>query len=199
MPIQRYKAWNEARAVLHANASKAVQMAGILTAREISRTLNRSGSNRGATPSAPGTPPHKDSGRLSQIHVDDSKLKDAQWPRVRVGTNIPYARILEFGGIILAKNGYLTIPLNQEARDMRKRAGASLRSVAGLVTRRSKKGNLLLGMANGKDFRPLFVLKKSVEIKKRPYMRPTFKRLKPRIFRLFSAKNLLAGFKGVRK
>jgi phage gpG-like protein len=211
MAIRRTKAWNEAMAVLTKNVQDAVIAAGVITQREIKAELNKGKSNRGATPSAPGSPPHRDTGSLGyKLNVDNSNARSTVRPFVRVGSNLPYARIHEFGGVITAKKGYLPIPLNQVARDMQRRAGGSLRNVGGLSTIRSKKGNLLLGRfkrgkgkAYGKGradngFEPLFVLKKSVRMPARPYMRPAFRRAKPKILNLFRARGLLAGFRGAR-
>jgi phage gpG-like protein len=58
----------------------------------------------GAFPSAPGEPPRKQTGRLraSVTHeVDRAKLT------ARVGTNVKYARVLEFGGKHIAPRPWL--------------------------------------------------------------------------------------------
>jgi hypothetical protein len=53
----------------------------------------------GANPSAPGDPPHKQTGRL-QASVT---WEWAAWLSVRVGTNVRYGRILELGLGIVAR------------------------------------------------------------------------------------------------
>lgn len=58
----------------------------------------------GAYPSKPGEPPHKQTGRL---------LASAAWEIsglvARVGSNVPYARILEFGGRFVAPRPSLRV------------------------------------------------------------------------------------------
>lgn len=86
---------------------------------------------------------------------------------VEVGTDIVYAAIQEFGGVIRPRNAkMLAIPLTGGARAAgTPRAGGKLRLI------KSKNGNLLLIDTAG---RPQWVLKESVTIPAQPYLRPAF-------------------------
>ena len=88
--------------------------------------------------------------------------------RVQVGSNLKYARIQDFGGTITPKSGqYLTIPLGGI------RGGP--RNYPGGFFIRSKAGNLLYVVKTGKTgIKPLFVLKKSVTLRGKPYLRKAF-------------------------
>lgn len=86
-----------------------------------------------------------------------------------------YAMIQEFGGRIQARNTqYLTVPIGRLGRRMLKLAShRSLRTLGGLLRFIPRKGRSpLLMHAEG----PAFVLKKSVTIPARPYMRPAWTR-----------------------
>jgi phage gpG-like protein len=87
---------------------------------------------------------------------------------VDIGTNLEYAPTHEYGGTIRAKQGkYLAIPLTKAAR-----AAGSPRSFGiPLRLRRGGSGNLVLVDANGQA---QYVLKQSVTIPARPYLRPAF-------------------------
>lgn len=81
---------------------------------------------------------------------------------VSAGTNLVYAPPHEFGGVIRPKNGkYLAIPIGSYR--------GSPRSHTDLQLRKSRSGNLLLVDASGT---PQYVLKESVQIPARPFMRP---------------------------
>lgn len=68
-------------------------------------------SNHGDTPSAPGEPPHKDTGRLrSSISYE----VDAQEMKGRVGTNVTYGKFLELGTESLAARPFLRSTLAEE-------------------------------------------------------------------------------------
>lgn len=61
-------------------------------------------SNKGTTPSAPGEPPHKDTGRL-RASISHEVDKDAM--AARVGTNVVYGKFLEIGTRKMAARPYL--------------------------------------------------------------------------------------------
>lgn len=81
-----------------AGIKKGLDAAAVHLQAEVKKTLSKS-----TSPSKPGTPPGVKTGTLRRsIQVDRSKNKGKR-PRVRVGTNLVYARIHEFGGTITAK------------------------------------------------------------------------------------------------
>jgi len=81
---------------------------------------------------------------------------------VAVGTDLDYAAIHEFGGTIQAKSTkYLAIPVGSYTGSPRKYSDLKLRKTAG--------GNLVMIDAAGIV---QYVLKRSVEIPARPYLRP---------------------------
>lgn len=144
----------------------------------------RNGMSRGArhSPSAPGTPPNIQRGFLVRAitHEPSVNLRS----RVGVSRNVKYAAIHEYGGVVAAKGKYLTIPVNIQAKRAIERSG-SVRNIRGLTLLRSKRGNLVLVPELGKSGRrvsgPVFVLKKSVTIPKRPYLRPAVEKNLPAI------------------
>jgi len=86
-------------------ACAAIAAGAIFIQAETKKNLNRHNSGSPAKPSkpsSPGRPPGKQSGALSRsIQVDLSDCKNKLI--ARVGTNLIYARIQEFGGMITAK------------------------------------------------------------------------------------------------
>src|SRR5688572_16140325 len=103
---------------LRANVRDIIRPAPIIVQAEVKKQLNQGASSRGATPSAPGDPPHKQDGRLLRSWqsghpnniVNETGLGKAN-PTIKTGSNLPYARIHEFGGIIKAKTGkFLAVP-----------------------------------------------------------------------------------------
>lgn len=91
-------------------------------------------------------------------------LKD----RISVGSNLKYARMQDFGGVITPKSGrFLTIPLGGTRGSPRNHPGGFF------IT--SKAGNLLYVIKTGKTgIKPLFVLKNSVTIPGKAYLRKAF-------------------------
>jgi phage gpG-like protein len=80
------------------------------------------------------------------------------------GTDLDYAAIHEFGGVIKAKNGkYLSIPIGSYTGSPTKYSDLKLRKTGG--------GTLILIDGSGLA---QYVLKTSVEIPARPYIRPAF-------------------------
>ena len=95
----------------------------------------------------------------------------------QIGTDLRYGAFLERGGVIRARGGkYLTIPVSKEAEKMR-RQNRTLRSIPDLFAIKAKSGNLLLCRSKGKgkgkgQLEILFVLKKLVMIRARPFLIP---------------------------
>ena len=82
---------------------------------------------------------------------------------VTVGTNVQYAAIHQFGGVVRAKNGpFLAIPVTPEAR----KAG-SPRNMQGLHVQQTVKGQFVL--ANDKGV-VQYLLRKQVTIPARPFL-----------------------------
>lgn len=144
--------------------------------------------------SPPGMPPNKQrssGGLAGRMQVQASGRLSAI-----VGSNIEYAAIHEFGGVIPAKKTkYLPVPLNISARALMEKGGTG-----GLKTKGKFKlifaGRHLLLVADDKfaakanvtgadgkrkyktieNTQPRFILKKSVRMPKRPFMAPALKR-----------------------
>lgn len=144
--------------------------------------------------SPPGMPPNKQrssGGLAGRMQVQASGRLSAI-----VGSNIEYAAIHEFGGIIRAKKSkFLPVPLNTSARAMLE-DGGSLRTKGDFTVISPNFGRTLLLVAQAKfaakanvtgadgkrkyktieNTQPRFILKKSVRMPKRPYMAPALKR-----------------------
>lgn len=107
----------------------------------------------------------KRSGRLAQSFIGEVTGNNLANLHMQYGTNVKYAAIHEFGGVVRPKKGkYLTIPLkdNLLPSGVMKR---SLRSFQFVYFRRSKKGSLLAFAGDDKDdMKPMFVLVRSVKI-----------------------------------
>jgi len=89
---------------------------------------------------------------------------------------VKYARIHEKGGRIKAKKKFLTIPLP----GVKGRAA----NFPDAFIIKSKKGNLLIVEKKGKDgFKPLFALKKEVDIPARHWLSQSIKEMKPDLLR----------------
>lgn len=143
------------------------------------------GRDHGGVPSAPGMSPNSQSGHLrnSIVYVTPGRLGTPG--RAAVGSNAPYARILEQGGTIFPKSvKYLPVPINKAAKKMlnatsdRGAGGvgpqSSLRRFKLQLIVKDGKAMLLEKTATGKIKKngAAFVLKKSVRIKPRPYLVP---------------------------
>ena len=156
----------------------------------IKKKLNESGSSNimssnERTPSAPGEPPAKGTGQLARsIQVDLSELKENL--RVRVGTNLIYARIQEFGGTIYpVKAKALAIPLGREGRRAARQAAGNLRTLD-MVLITMKTGQAFLAKPEGGRLNPLFILLPSVILPPRPYVRPAWKGALPGVKKYIS-------------
>jgi phage gpG-like protein len=86
--------------ILEKRLQEGLNRAAILLQNEIKMGLSLS-----TSPSKAGSPPGVKTGTLRRsIQVDNSDISNL---RVRVGTNIKYARIQEYGGVIKSKIGKL--------------------------------------------------------------------------------------------
>lgn len=127
---------------------------------------------------------HK-SGALARSVV--SQFKDDNMSG-RVGTNIAYARIHEFGGFIRPKRAKnLTIPMNRQAQLTTAREMFALNPKRMFFA--SPKGTVILFKNMGKGVPPqaMYVLKKEVYIPPRPYMRPSLALIKPKFIERIKA------------
>ena len=80
-----------------------LDVVGILVQNAIKKGMGEHGSGEGGTPSPAGSPPAVQTGALRRsIQVDRSQVETKL--RVRIGTNLIYAPIQEYGGTITAKN-----------------------------------------------------------------------------------------------
>jgi len=167
---------------------------------KIDDKLSRADNSGMMNPARSGQPPKMVTGALrNSWNVDYGGLNNEN-PSALVISNLAYAKILEYGSIEMGRikpktKQFLTIPLNEEAGRLRRRT-KDLRSVRGLFVvkekgERTKKGKrkkgkkgrdyLILAFSVGKGrtakIKPMFLLVKSVYIKKHPYIRPVVKKL----------------------
>jgi phage gpG-like protein len=82
-----------------------VRDGGEFYAHKVREALNKRASNKesGGSPSPPGQPPAKMTGALGRSITVDTVRRLGKTFRTFVGTNLKYARIHEFGGIIRPK------------------------------------------------------------------------------------------------
>lgn len=154
------------------------------TQNEINRQLNKHNSSRsrGGVPSRPGEPPGKATGLLARSWqigqgavVDDSGINSPTNPKISLGSNMPYARIHEYGGPIRMRDKMLKIPVSKEAKRSEAQ-GASLFASKGrdrLFLFKSKTGKLLLASRSPRGKLTVhYVLKEQVIMPRRPYVAP---------------------------
>jgi len=103
---------------------------------------------------------------------------------------VPYAAIHEFGGTIKAKGKALAIPLpeNRKSDGSPKITIRELFGGLGSKVFTTPGGVVMLASSKGKKFTkltPMFVFKKSVDIKARPYIRPALAASKDTILKNF--------------
>jgi phage gpG-like protein len=123
-------------------------------------------------PSPAGGPPGTVTGNLRQ----SIQSTDPENGYAKVYTNWKYAAIQENGGIIRARNvKYLTIPMNVRAAKLRANT-ASLRTLNLHFTKGHRPGLAFLWETRGKGKNSrselMFMLKPSVRLPARPFMRP---------------------------
>lgn len=179
-----FKANPQLISIIKQAAQKGLMAVAVGLQREIKRTLNRSSSQRGATPSAPGQPPAKDTGTLGRsIQIDATNPE-----KLRVGTNLVYAKIQEFGGTIRPKKvKMIPVPVNQRARDLMRKYPGGLRDIPNLSRIESAGGIYIiekLQKKRGKQVREVigavWHLRNSVRLAARPYMRPSLQAYAPK-------------------
>lgn len=110
-------------------------------------------------------------------------LDSADKLTVRIGSNVIYAAIHEFGGLISAnKAGALTIPISDEAKELSANGGRA-RNMQGLVLIHPRESNnaFLVRMTGKNTFVIHYLLVKSVEQQARPYLRPVIENHKQQI------------------
>lgn len=82
-----------------------------------------------------------------------------------IGSEVPYAAIQEYGGVIKARNAkYLTIPLPPALNSDGTPKKRSAREWRNTFVQTSKKGNLLIFRRKGGGIEPLYLLKPEVRI-----------------------------------
>lgn len=153
--------------------------------RNLSKFIGSSMKAGNGRPSAPGTPPNVQSGDL-RSSLDWIYRRDGERHAVKVyagGDLAPYARVHELGGTIYAKGNALTIPVNDAAKQA-SRKSLSARNIPGLFLVNRPGGRGLLakrspGHNGGLDV--WFILRKSVTLPARPFMRPGLDRARESI------------------
>lgn len=101
---------------------------------------------------------------LSRSIHEEITMQNEERAEGQVGTNLEYAAIHEYGGVIKPKTSrHLAIPVGIYT--------GSPRSHGDLKLRKTANGNLVMVDGGGAV---QYVLKKSVEIPARPFMRPAF-------------------------
>lgn len=145
-------------------------------------------------PSAPGEPPARKKNKLSDS-ITAAVISDV---KVAIYPAIKYGPVHEFGGTITPTSSkYLRVPINTAAKRLSESEGTqSLRNIGVFRIFKSKRGNLIAAGAEkvrtqryetGPDGKrktivnwsePVFVLKPSVEMPPRPFMRPALERAK---------------------
>lgn len=103
--------WNPeaVKSAIVASCNDGLKAVGAVVQGEMSRIL---GVRHGGIPSKPGQPPNSQSGRLrNSVLVDQARPLE-----VRIGTNLAYGSMLEFGGTILPHGKRLAIPLSKDAK-----------------------------------------------------------------------------------
>lgn len=192
--------------------TRGLQHTGQAVMKDMSDSLGKRANGK---PSAPGSPPNNQRGQLQQ------KFGVATSGRVsRVANTAPYARIQELGGTVRAKNAkFLWIPVNAKRSETPTNIVSSMisgqrkgirnlaqgkgggspyqmiprrklgRKNGWIVVRKSKSGRSVM---NGL----LYVLLKQVHLPERPYMRPSLRRMEPKLAGIFAAaagKHFMAG------
>ena len=166
-----------ARSVLPQAVATGLNAAAATVQGEFGRALQK-----GAKPSAPGSPPRVKHGRQQGSLLWGLRTAPAAPGRFKAAVyNLAeHARMLELGGTIKPlTHKYLTIPLNKRAELLRER-NKDLSVFKGALFR-SKAGNLILVIREGKGDTKgggdaVFVLKERVTIAPRPWFRPVFAR-----------------------
>lgn len=164
-------------ALKHGNLAAAREYVG-----QVQSALNRGGKgpfSPGATPSAPGTPPHKSTGMLARSFAAHPHANGFS---AMVSTTSKYAILHEFGGKVFPKGRALVYPVTLEGRRHLKAHGGSIRAAMSdpaVYVKKSRHGKLPLVFRNvGKRkvrTELLYVMTASVNMPPRPYIVPTLK------------------------
>jgi hypothetical protein len=182
------------RAIVERGLRLGVSQAAVVLAAQMIKIMQTSSGARGK-PSAPGTPPMVQRGGLWQSITSGSSV--GQGISAWAGAQVPYAAKLERGGIVRAKgDGYLTVPLNPAAARLRQVTIGSLKnSPTKMRVVKTKNGKLFLVASDKNQKRGtskihkndwLFVLKRSIDIKARPWAKPSLTLAGPKMLREFS-------------
>lgn len=143
------------------------------------------GTDHGGVSSAPGSPPNSQTGNLRN-RIAFATPEECGTPLKAIyGATIPYAKYLEYGAVITPKNvKALPVPINAQARRMLQRlSGYGSATVTGSLRvfdlkyipgKGGKDARLVEKTPGGKEKKngAVFVLKKRVVIKARPFLRP---------------------------
>ena len=127
------------------------------------------------TSSAPGSPPNVQRGGLRRA-IDKTPTKNGK--AIVHTSNLRYAPVLEYGATIRAKPGKaLPVPIGPAGKRILESAGKGGLKNSGVrmtMIKRKGKAPLLVRTVGGRNARSevLFILKKSVTIKPRPFMAP---------------------------
>jgi len=132
---------------------------------KVSRTVRSFPRTPAGVASAPGGPP-----AVQEGHLRASITYRLLGRVLRVGTNLVYAALLQFGGVIRPKRARaLTVPIAPEARGRRARDFSD----TFILRRRSDDaetvGIIMQNLGGGK-VRPLFALRTSVTVEPRPFL-----------------------------
>lgn len=119
----------------------------------------------------------------SKTFIDGAGVKGVVGSGVRFGARVNYADILETGGTIHAKPGkWLTVPLKAAKTKAGTTRYPEARDYPNTFLKKSRAGNLIIFQKIGKTaIRPLFVLKKSVNIPPFLYLSKTASQMSKRI------------------
>jgi hypothetical protein len=164
------------KSVTDAAVNAGLNRAAAVAVRAIKQSFSKNGKFR---PSAPGTPPNRNRGLLANS-ISSTKAENKI---VYVySSGVAYAKKHEqppgYSGLIKAKSSkYLTIPMNDQAARMRERT-SSLRLLNLTYIPGKHRGVAFLWLPKGKGKRMkstlMFMLKPSVRLPARPFLRPAF-------------------------
>ncbi len=181
---------------LQKQAKQAVAASAIALQDRIVTKLSQHASNigSGGIPSPAGSPPGQNTGALARSIQSVDVTTNPMKPTYRVGTNMVYAKIQEYGGRITPKKGkYLPVPIGLAGRRALRDSKGDLRSLhlkifrapngklflyrPGQITARNKKGE--------RTDHLLFRLVKSVYLPARPYFRPAIAEHRKDLLKMF--------------
>lgn len=165
-------------AVAENEIEAAIARSAVAVSLQTQKLLNQHRSLPPASPSPPGSPPGNMTGNLSRS-IDFETFRRAGAFVGRVGSNLPYALAQEIGKTITAKGKKLTVPLGTYGRAVMHRV-TSIRSLSVRFVKRPGKPTLVIERSSGT---PIAVLKDSVTLPPRPYLRPALAMSRKRILK----------------